>query len=49
MSIASSIYADYANEIKHEWEQKLRDAVEHNDMVEVKEVLREIEEFQFSE
>jgi len=46
MSIASSIFAENANEVKTEWVRKLREA---KNMEEIKVVIDEIDEDNFTE
>lgn len=49
MSIISSVYADYANEVKNEWVYKLRIALRTGDLDEIDKVIEEIKQFEFSE
>ena len=49
MSIASTIYAEYANKVKTEWAGKLQTAVSLENWEWVKAVLREMEAFEFGE
>ena len=49
MSIQSSVYADYANEVKDKWVKALKEAVKDSDWEKVKKVLRSMQRFGFSE
>ena len=49
MSIASSSYAEYANEEKKRWTRKLKLAIMLNDSNLLLELLKEMEEFEFGE
>lgn len=49
MSIASSICADYSNEVKNTWVKRLEKAIESNDMKEVEKIKEEIKQYYFTE
>lgn len=52
MSMASAFYAEYSNEVKGKWTEKLRAALlihGEKDLPEIWQVLTEMEEFEFGE
>jgi len=49
MSIASSIAAEYGNNIKEGWTKRLREAIANKDLLKIAEIVEEMEKFYFSE
>ena len=49
MSMASSLYADYATLMKDRWAKKLREAIDSGDLEKVSAVVDEIEAYLFCE
>ena len=49
MSIASNSYAEYANRMLKGWVEDLSNAAKRKDLTQVKEILKRMKKFKFSE